>query len=425
VTGVRAAVLEHARASLPLSSSEHPLPPEHALGVASSVAFREGLTLDLALADAVEDSLVVRCALKRNGETVDRSTGKGRRVQALASAAFEALEHAAARAKLSGSATPDETAVLIPRPFSQPDLVYDFASRISQPQKVTRFTRLAGDGPTTLLYPSAARDSSFRFQKGQDDKFAIFARFLTTNGYAAGLTVEDARVHALNEILERDAVSQYLLDSVLGRPGAKIVSPRGAEVEPLLAGLGEVTANGIQLVWLPSLAGTAVMARAEVPADGNAHKGYAVAGFGCSNSADVAVERAVTELHQEIVAHRVDPSGLGDGGVPLSNLDSYPLLREMAEIPSPPEDADVVSYEAFLRQADDGHSIIERLESLRISIYSRDVWTSFGDEGFGVAVVQVIAPGLENLYALQLGWPIVPTGRLWTPSATRRLLHTG
>ncbi len=415
-------MLQNVWAALPLSSSEHPLPPQHALGIASAVAFSEGLTLDLSRADEIGDSVVVRCSLKRNGETIASSTGKGRQVQALASAAFEAFEHAAARARLSGSETPDERAVLTSKPFSQRDLVYDFAARVGEPQKVTRYWRVSGDGASTLLYPSAARDSSFRFQKGADDKLAIFARFLNTNGYAAGLTVEDARAHAVNEVLERDSISQYLLDSVRGKPDVKIVSPRGSGIEQLISELSLVTTDGVQLVWLPSLAGAVVMARAQIVAPGARSGGADLAGFGCSGSAEVAVERAVTELHQEIVAHHADPSGLGDGGVPLSNLDRYPLLREMAEIPAPPDDAEVISYADFLCQANDGREIIGALEENGISVFSRDVWKSIGDDGFGVAVVQVIAPGLENLYALRLGWPIVPTGRLWTPVVASWLL---
>ena len=165
-------------------------------------------------------------------------------------------------------------------PLSSPSLLHD-----GLPLDWVAARSLA-DGSRTLLPVDVVRLSLER-----KTEWAAPAFFESTNGLASGNTVIEAVLHALYEVIERDAVTAAIED------GHKM----GIEVDPrtlgssMVDGLCDLIAKAgvtLEVRYIPSPTGLpcflAWLACDDYPA--------AMFGFGCHRSAEIALTRAVTEV---------------------------------------------------------------------------------------------------------------------------------
>jgi ribosomal protein S12 methylthiotransferase accessory factor len=382
---------------------------------------------------------------------VGRGTGKGIGDQSCAGAVFEAFEHAGARGGLPRQVKGGGRHVLPPAPFGPYDFLYAYArdARRSLPQPTVPFRALHGLYPTrsgrTVHYPRGAVDFGHHEDGDGDDALAVLERYATTNGYAAGATPDDALVHAVNELVERDALSEYLLTSVLGPlPRRRIHGGAPAVLQQALDTVESALSAEVSVVDITAHTGSVVMAHVVPPGSPTA-----LVGMGCSHHPALAYERAVTELHQEWRAFAAGLTFADEGGLGLGNLDPHPLLRRAATIP-PPHCTASRSYDSFVRGDARGDAredfvpgarggppvpgtksrapvhLLGALARSGFEVFWRPVWHHVRDPAGGdrgVHVVQAIAPGLEQFYAILLGRPLVPVGRLYSPETCTTLLE--
>lgn len=119
----------------------------------------------------------------------------------------------------------------------------------------------------------------------------------STTGLASGNGFDDAVLHGLCEVLERDISSFEVL-----RPTSRLVRP--ASLPPQLWNLRErLNAQGLRawLRWVPSSLGVAYFA-ALVVDDDQPTPLFCNGGYGCHPSAAIAAARALTEAAQSRVA---------------------------------------------------------------------------------------------------------------------------
>ena len=357
-------------------------------------------------------SITVNSSLLRDGRVLSQASGKGMGDAALASAIFEAIEHAAIRKNLYRAIPPLRDAQL-PRnkKIEAVDLGYKLARELRYPdtQPVEVFYELREDLSLNLdaphLYPRILADLSLPIGPYLGDLIPLSA-YSTNTGTAAGTNWRDAILHGLNEVLERDAESQFLLDVNMGHDSWRHLVLK--EHDPLRLLLDELTIkrgkNGA-LLLLDSQAGFVVCAMSE-PEPG----GEAELGFGASQSLRIAVERAVTEL-QQIRSSIMQGSTWADNGASAPNgLDGYPNMKKLASrlfaIPKcssepieVPEDVDFVG------------SPVSQLKSKGYLALGRLVWSDTVYLG-SIVVAQALVPGLETLNNLIFNRPILPLGRL-------------
>ncbi|MBB1255451.1 YcaO-like family protein [Streptomyces alkaliterrae] len=416
-----------------MSDRERSTTVAEALRLADEAARAHDLTLTWELSEGDDGRAVAvhRATLSDSvGTVLGRAAGKGVGKQSLASALFEAYEHAGARGLLPRQRHGRAWEVLPPPDFEQFDLLSTYAhdTRPTTAQATVPFHALLDIHPVRtgrrIVYPAVAADFAYHGDEAESD-LVVLERYSTTNGYAAGATAEDALVHAVNELVERDALSQHLLSSVIRpRPLHRIRGGEPPELKRALETVETFLAGEAVVVDVTAHTGCVVMAHLR-PAD----SATALVGMGCSLFPDIAFERAVTELYQEWKAYAAGVTFADEGGREPDNLDSYPLLRRAAEVPAP-RWASQGSYGDFLRDRAPNNPSGEAhlLTSLRqngFEVFWRSLWEHTDDadgKGRGVHVVQVIAPGLEQFYGIMLCRPLVPVGRLYSPETCAALL---
>lgn len=360
--------------------------------------------------EALFKSHVVPTSLWFEDTKVSQSTGKGLGIQAWASGLFEAFEHGAATYSLPNQTSPVVSRTLNSSRLEESDLRYRFAvsKRRTRPQPTVEFENVTTG--ERILYPAVAADFGYQILD-QDFDLLYLDRTCTTKGYAAGHTIADAQIHALNELIEHDALSAFMLSPVISSCAPIDISVEGfAPATNVIRILKSSGASDIAIVRLPSIASTVIYVWLRAPS------GSILTGIGCSSNPMVALLRALTESHQELVADQKGITFLDEGGVSLSNLDRYPVLRSLA-IPMRPQSAgrvhimDLALQEAGRPQDPSGKLQENGIDCLRRVIF----------ETSSVVVIQVLTPQLERFAELVFGRPIVPTGRLASPGLVKIL----
>jgi ribosomal protein S12 methylthiotransferase accessory factor len=233
-------------------------------------------------------------------------------------------------------------------------------------------------------------------------------RGVETNGLAAGNTITEATLHALCELVERDAVSinrfcEVNLDMASQR-AARILDPNTlpdiarSYVERLVAvDLRVVIEDLTSDLGIPVFGALAT----DFAFAGNQGNATSFIGHGCDLDPTRAVMRALTEAAQ---AHAIVVLGARDtieGTRSLPNR--VPRLRRQL---------DVIRPRSFVRFQDssfasgdlwqDTQLIVRRLESAGIR---RCIVVGLTRTDLGVPVVRVIVPGLEPPYGFSTRRP--------------------
>lgn len=152
--------------------------------------------------------------------------------------------------------------------------------------------RSLADGAETLV-PTGAVRLSFEQKVGWNPP----AFFESTNGLASGNTLVEAALHALYEVIERDAVTAAVLSGELGVrvDPATLGSPLVDQLCALIARAG--VSLEVRLVASPTGLPCFV---SRVACDDYP---LSISGFGCHLSSEIALTRAITEAAQARLAY--------------------------------------------------------------------------------------------------------------------------
>lgn len=239
-------------------------------------------------------------------------------------------------------------------------------------------------------------------------------RYATNSGTAAGRSRSEAQLHALLEVIERDAIGMLFLRTIMAARPQPAVRIAAEHLPESLATVCAVAADETGLRLQLFDASSDIDVPVVLCSLAEAGDGRAYFGSGASLSFSYAVERAVLEAVQtvHIVRHLggvLPHSPMGRSGY-TSNfqrcfLDAghfAPIRgaidRELATIRSnadePPQ-----TIEAQLSR------LVIQLERLGIDVFWRCL------EHSPSYVVQVVAPRLERFHLVSYGIPVVPGGR--------------
>ena len=351
-------------------------------------------------------------------------SGKGNYSEARVGALFEALEHL-----ITGPEFFDSSSVLV-RPIRQlitnepmPDVslsLFDASSEqeVACGKYENLLTGKSIAAPLYISSPWYVEESAANIRDLIGDKFNYedphrhyIARYATNSGSAIGVNLNEATVHALNEVIERDALSLFMARCFLGEAEPPTIVDRQTlsdEISGLLSYLEKRLDQTIYLVDMTT--------DVQIPAylaylSKKPHLSY-LYGAGASLSPHYAAYRALSELLQKSLFHehklsRVDPTS------ELRYLRRYPELYRCGifDLTSLiPEAKSIAFRNGPALNGTENHrvEILKRLNIAGFSAYCRQVCTLQN----GISAVHVIIPGMERFGVIvKAGVPVMPGER--------------
>lgn len=365
----------------------------------------------------------VRCELlSKSGGVVALGMGKGVGEQAVASAVFEALEHLATDAEArSGDTVGTAWREVAKQPELFDDTVIAFAAaRWPNEQTTCRvYQSLVSSGQ--LLYPAVLslpdRVGDDVASRSPQDRF--LARYSSNNGTAAGTDDAEAVVHSLGEVVERDALSRFLIETFLRVNPLPIrlldLQRLPLESRALVASAEKELGAKVNIVMLANEFGVPVFLAVSERCKGMIRP----RGSGASLDRAYALERAVLELVQFAHSHSVELES-EDRSV-VHSLAMVPKYQDCYRL----DLGEMVSSGRFIRVVFDGSDwgrvstcVTANLDELlgRLMQNERRV---FGVQnravGGGWKCWHVLVPGLERFHPVAQGSLVVPgaRGRAW------------
>jgi ribosomal protein S12 methylthiotransferase accessory factor len=252
---------------------------------------------------------VWECSLYRDGIALSDGVGlgKGDGEAAKAGALFESLEHLLS--SLSGlkikSVELRRTRDLSEGPLSRDGAVRLLSDLPNSLMACLPYEFLNGNGtvevPIFLSVPEypGQEAASLREMLGDGFDYSAVGRYSSNNGWAAGISETEAVVHALNEVIERDALSLLLIEQFLTSDPEpiRIVNPASLpdELAALHARAEEVVANQVSLIDMTTDLGVPAFLSFFSPERGQPAR---IRGAGASLSRSYAINRSLSELVQ-------------------------------------------------------------------------------------------------------------------------------
>jgi len=243
---------------------------------------------------------------------------------------------------------------------------------------------LLDGGPMLLPYETVHTDGSVPEPAGSG------CFLCTSNGLASGNTEAEAQVHALCELVERDAVTLWQAR----RAGRFTVIARGTVTHPDCRALIErLESAGLALVLHDATTDIGLPVVICTVLDEAADPGLQM-GMGCHPSRDVAMSRAITEAAQsrltlisgardDMFRERYAPSS--ESAAFVAQCKAWAASTPHAVAVETLPDLATDSLEA------DRDRVVARLAECDL----HPCWVDLGQPGIGIAVGRAVVPGLE------------------------------
>lgn len=264
--------------------------------------------------------------------------------------------------------------------------------------------------PLFLSAPWYLEAGSAPLRELLDDRcdYADLMRYSCNSGSAVGATVAEALLHALNEAIERDALSLLLVRAFLGGPGfrPRLIDPGTLPDGPAraYAVARGLTGSPVHLLDITSDLGVPTMLAYTLPTSRHPHR----RGSGTSLSPSHAAWRALTELVQTTLGERL-PAGTHRGPAApaahpgLRACSRFDLGRALREARMVPLSSDAPAG----TPGDQVRTLVAALAARGFTAYGRTVHTLPS----GVAAVHVFVPGLERFMLVTDGNLVIPGRR--------------
>jgi len=386
---------------------------ESALSIANQWALDKGALIDFSeIGNRVKTTW---CSISINGIVCSNGCGKGIADQSKASALFEAIEHY--YSIFSKDIRVDDIRSI---DLDGQDSILDGGSPPFRklvpgdetPISRTKFTEIPA-GKSDILYPTFLLDPDYSPKDAIESKFLSdysLKRYSTNSGFASGSTVDEAILHGLLEVIERDALGVAIIRSVIkSRPDPMVrfkIETLPASIKQLIAMI-ESDTSGIVTVWniQTDIMVPSALARITVPIEGGEVSYF---GSGASLSGGYAIERSVLEALQHL--HLVQKSG--NKIRPTKAIESVKFLPKYLRCAISKgifyypagdvyEDFDWLDRSDTFSPGNQINDVILNLEKASLKAYSRIVYDK------GPFVTQVVIPGAERFHLVARGVPVI------------------
>jgi ribosomal protein S12 methylthiotransferase accessory factor len=395
-------------------NSERQCAPEIAMQIAEATIKEFNLKVEFCAYG--EEFKTYHCKLiDPQNNTLFYGCGKGIGIQSKVSACFEALEHYAVHAfcQLDKNTKLYDS---LDKPFIvNPLKKYNLLDpQIYQSKEKIPFTRcleiITGE---ELYYPLYMLDPRYAKNPAAADKFDYkpYAWNACDSGIASGTSKFEASIHALNEAVERDAYSLFLIQAFLLNNSINIIDKQSVpgHLQTIIRHIEKKYNEELILVDITSDIGIPTILVSMT------QQAMTIQPIGCGTSLfkDYAMERALLESLQPLHLFNKHLSRNQDQIV--SNFSKAPLLARCAkaDITQLIQNAHTVSFDSLLEYKGSISlekqllTIIERISNKGFSIYTATI----AEINTGFHCVKFIIPGFEQFYLVEIGKFILPNKR--------------
>lgn len=328
--------------------------------------------------------------------------GKGLGMQSVASALFEALEHYFSHPSIFVK-NREQIHIEIRDLCKQQNLNKDYV--LSQMYKdypellvqCANYKTIDKEQKNPFYYPLFLTDPEFEEESTKNLKYRWYS---TNNGTASGVTFNEAFLHAMNEIVERDAISLHLIDTFLKDGKVKII-----KIDSLPNNLKKLHSKAERIVDGPVLL-IDITSDFLVPTFLAINKNENVilpyVGSGTSYLHEYALERAILELIQSYHLH--DEELENEDLQKYNSFKKYPKLQRIYKLEYHEEKFSYVEFAG-------GKKIIrieEQINHIKKCIQEAgfDIYYSVLAEYDSFICLQVLIPGLEKFHLIRSGIPV-------------------
>lgn len=346
--------------------------------------------------------------------------GKGWPEEARVGALFEALEH-----YLTGPAMFDPVIVELAEctkvaagPMRGEACAVLLAQTPGQWLACHHYRRLGG-GPGILVPLSLSAPwyvethaGQLREQVGDTYDYGQLMRYSCNSGSAIGVTLAEALLHALNEVIERDAFSLLLVRSFLPTDDFRLtlIDPDtlSEELAHAYVAVVRLTRSPVYLLDITSDLGVPTMLAYVAPTLNHPHR----RGVGTSFSPVYAAWRALTELLQTTLGETVSPSHVPHHGE-LAGLAEHPVLHRCGRFDLTDQLPGALMIPFPWSDEAPGHpfSQLRKLAAILAMRGYTPFYRSVAALPGEITVVHAIVPGLERFMLITDGNLVLPGRR--------------
>lgn len=299
----------------------------------------------------------------------------------------------------------------------QGDAVLDLAESAGRSTDCL-FNELHEGGIASLPTEYRGGESTGEFDERTE---SLIGCYYTNNGWASGGSVDEATLHALNELVERDATSNALLSNIFDSLQGRLMIPEDTVLGGIQSAIEKQTGSPVYMVSVPALSGTVVLSicwtgTTDLPPS---------MGCGASQFSGYAAYRSLLELWQELCADK-DSISLEERKRARAlrfMTTNYPNLHKALQFRNLPElisrfDKENVFYEIPRPEKIPDVpkqicNITQDLLRYNIHIWRRVAFQANVDNSScNPSVIQLVAPGLERFHVIRSGCTAEPIGRL-------------
>lgn len=354
--------------------------------------------------------------IDKKGNVVSDGTGKGEFAEGLLGALFEAVEHYCSM-HLIDQENQFIVAISNLRNIDQckNERVIDLL--LKQPEKTVLARRYkSADEQEELHYPVFITDPPHWKRLSQNETFdcRTLIRYASNSGTAIGATEDEAFVHAVNEVVERDAFSRFLFDKFYLPDGIKLPLVDLSKLPESLRRIAKSASNEIGAkIYVIDI--TSSLNIPTYIAITDSPVGYQPPhGCGASMNPLHAIRRCLTELlqmHRSWFSFKHHSTLDADK---FSELEAYPdLLRCMqldmracinrcgTDIACTPKNYSGIGHSAY----DHRMAIISRINQTGRQIY----WTTRYKAANGITAITSVIPGCDRFFLVTYGLIVLPS----------------
>jgi ribosomal protein S12 methylthiotransferase accessory factor len=339
-----------------------------------------------------------RCKLIDNkARKIFYGFGKGLGLQSKASAYFEALEHVAVH--FFAQAMANNKNNYFPHESFDQKIPGVFLTEITNNQQ--------------LFYPLYLLDPRYAKHPSHFDHLDYTSHAWRANdsGIASGANITEASIHALNEIVERDAHSLFLIEGFLKNKQQNIRRISHDSIPPKL----KTIINQIENQFSEKLSIFDITTDIDIPViyvSMTQQKSLIQAsGCGASLCREIALERALLEALQPV--HVRNDKLVDNQQQIIDQLSDTPLLLKCAIADVRNLKAETIDFQSLpnynVNQTLDEQLalIISKIKKLGFNIYKKIICEH--EKGF--SCVKYYIPGLEQFHIVQTGKRVLPNNR--------------
>jgi ribosomal protein S12 methylthiotransferase accessory factor len=377
---------------------------ERALSAQQSIRMAEQTIQELNLSASDEAYGITlktyRCKLVDNhNRSIFYGFGKGLGLQSKASAYYEALEHYAVHRFAEEAANNQDNYISL-APYEHPLPCIDL---------------IAIHGHEKISYPIFMLDPRYAKFKSNNDKmdYSSYSWSACDSGIASGTNITEASIHALNELVERDAHSLFLIEAFIKNKNQRIKlidkTTLPADLMTIIKHIEQQYSDDLMLFDVSSEIGITVIYVSMTKQPFLMQP----SGCGASLKAAYALERALLEALQPV--HIYNEKLFDNQQQIIKQLSDFPLLLKAAiadvtKLQDKCQKIDfnsVLDHEIDLILTDQLKTIIGKIETAGYKVFKIPILT----HASGFTCVKFLIPDFEQFHLIQTGKRILPNKR--------------